>query len=150
MCSVENCEKPKHARGMCPMHYQRNRLTGSVKSPAPGDRERFLSHTRIEGSCITWTGNLYAQGYGRFCANSKQYRAHRYSYEMFVGPIAKGNVVHHMCRNRACVNPAHLESVTQAANVAEALDYRNVHRGNIEALPFAASFYVEALTDLVK
>jgi hypothetical protein len=43
-------------------------------------------------------------------------RAHRFAYELLVGPIPEGLVIDHLCRNRRCVNPAHLEPVTAEEN----------------------------------
>lgn len=57
-------------------------------------------------------------GYGRIRMGGVQIGAHRISYEAFIGPIPDGLEIDHLCRVRSCVNPAHLEPVTQAVNTA--------------------------------
>lgn len=79
-------------------------------------------------SCWPWTGNIGADGYGR--TSSKTTRlAHRFTYQLFKGPIPDGHVIDHTCHDpdtctlnnacphRSCQNPAHLEAVTIAVNI---------------------------------
>lgn len=77
---------------------------------------RFVEKTRREGECIIWTAYVNETGYGKFRADGKSVRAHRYAYELEVGPIPVGLVLDHLCRNTRCVNPAHLEPVTLREN----------------------------------
>jgi hypothetical protein len=69
-----------------------------------------------EDDCWEWSGVLLANGYAIFQTNGTRVLAHRYSYELHVGPIPDGLVIDHLCRNKKCVNPEHLEPVTQAEN----------------------------------
>ena len=83
--------------------------------------DRFMAKVCIaeESGCWQWTGALKANGYGSFCAggrNSVTY-AHRWSYEHHIGRIPDGFHIDHLCRNRACVNPGHLEPVTARTNL---------------------------------
>lgn len=72
----------------------------------------------IDG-CWNWTGSKLPSGYGRLSHRRlKQSKlAHRLSYEFAYGPIPGGLHLDHLCRNRACVNPLHLEAVTVEINV---------------------------------
>jgi len=56
-------------------------------------------------------------GYGTIVVARRTIRAHRASYEAFVGPIPDGLDLDHLCRNKPCINPAHLEPVTRAENL---------------------------------
>lgn len=81
----------------------------------PDRRELASVFSRIsvdENGCWLWTGCLTGKGYAAYRGNG----AHRFTHEWFVGPIAAGLEVDHLCRVRRCVNPAHLEAVTGLVN----------------------------------
>lgn len=67
--------------------------------------------------CLLWTGGLTVDGYGTFHFAGRLWRAHRWLMERGYGPIAPGLVIDHLCRNRRCVRPSHLEIVTITENV---------------------------------
>jgi len=69
----------------------------------------------LEG-CWLWTSSLDTKGYGRLHIGDKLRVAHRLSYEHWNGSIPEGLQIDHLCRNRNCVNPQHLEAVTQTVN----------------------------------
>ena len=85
--------------------------------------ERFFNKVMPEpnSGCWLWTGAMNNTGYGAFWFNGRITKAHRASYELFVGKIPDGLQLDHLCRIRCCVNPEHLEPVTGSENVKRGL-----------------------------
>lgn len=70
-----------------------------------------------ETGCWEWQGATQRNGYGVLRRKGKNFRAHRYYYQLERGPVPAGMDLDHLCRNRACCNPAHMEVVTRAENL---------------------------------
>lgn len=83
--------------------------------------ERFWSKVRTPSGpceCWEWIGHKDKNGYGLFdVTHYKRVKSHRYSYEMLTGLIPNGLVIDHLCKNPSCINPTHLEPVTQRENI---------------------------------
>ena len=77
--------------------------------------------------CWLWIGATTNE-YGRFNVAGINRKAYRVAYEALVGPIPNGLHVDHLCRQRCCVNPAHLEPVTQAENTRRGASGANMAR----------------------
>lgn len=80
--------------------------------------QRFVSKFSVceESGCWEWNAAIQYKGYGWFNPSGKPTTAHRFSYQAFIGPIPPGLHIDHLCRNRKCVNPGHLEAVAPEVN----------------------------------
>lgn len=89
-------------------------MTYAPRVYGAGRYERFVNKVEIdrETGCWNWTAHTLS-GYGQLDHRA----AHRFSYEHHIGPIPDGLQIDHLCRNRRCVNPEHLEPVTQRENI---------------------------------
>jgi HNH endonuclease len=86
--------------------------------------ERLLSRVIFEdeafpeNGCWFWTGALTDRGYASFSSGYKSYNAHRWLYQWKYGPLPATLQLDHLCRNRHCINPDHLEPLTQKEHSA--------------------------------
>ncbi len=93
-------------------------MPGAKRFPMPKDLvDRWWLRVRVrEDGCWEWIGARWRLGYGKFNVGERRVAAHRFGYEMLVGPIPEGLDLDHLCRNPWCVNPDHLEPVTRTEN----------------------------------
>jgi len=100
--------------------------------PQYTDFSRFWSKVSIgtPSQCWLWTAFIGDGGYGQFSQDGKLQKAHRVAYTLLVGDIPVGLTLDHLCRTRSCVNPNHLEPVTQRENLlrGEGLIGRNARK----------------------
>lgn len=132
LCRNKTCVNPNH---LAVATAEENTRRTSVKDAPPKTvysrrvpkwlpkNQRILDFINVDDNgCWIWD-NLRPNGYGYLCVGKKTVSTHRYFYEQFVGPIKYDLVIDHLCRNKACCNPEHLEAVTQQENT---LRYRRL------------------------
>lgn len=153
-CTVDGCTAPMFGRGMCGKHWDRWRKHGDPHQVAfimGDDVARFWSKVDRRGptECWPWSAPS-ANGYGQMSIGADgMVAAHRYAYELIVGPIPEGMTIDHMCHNedvtcpggdvclhRRCVNPDHFETVPSAVNTSRAHEQ---HRRHLEWLALHTS-----------
>lgn len=84
------------------------------------DSSNFWRFADQSGDCWIWVGRSMSNGYGRFSHKGRDWLAHRLAYTLAKGDIPAGLVIDHLCQNKMCVRPDHLEAVTQKENVQRA------------------------------
>jgi hypothetical protein len=125
-CSVEGCERAYYGNGFCGMHRQRWLKSGDpliVSQIRGDDHRRLMSKVTVVPETGCWVVDLWKGArYGRVVYKGRKWLAHRAFYDLLVGPIPEGLTLDHLCRNTPCVNPEHLEPVTQRENNLRADD----------------------------
>lgn len=106
------------ARKLCRPCYNKAWNAGSIREHAKiTPRESFETRIIRSPKCWIWDGTKNGYGYGIFLMpGERPVRAHRYSYELYVGKIPKGKIIMHTCDNPPCVNPLHLKVGTRGEN----------------------------------
>jgi len=132
-CTVPDCERPSESnRGWCKSHYNRWARTGDVGTSVFRNHPPFILAPAVTrfvrmfdagepSECWVWRG-AKVMGYGCLRVDGKVTLAHRFSYELFIGPIPAGLHIDHLCVNPPCVNPTHMEPVTAAENTRRAAE----------------------------
>lgn len=129
ICSFPGCGRKLCAKGLCNTHWAQMSRHGKLTSILTEDtiEDRFwklVQKGETQDDCWLWlgpeTGKFAAagkQGYGQLYWQGKKWMAHRLSYVLLRGNISNETQLDHLCRNRMCVNPDHLEPVTQRENI---------------------------------
>jgi hypothetical protein len=119
-CDIASCDRPHRANGLCSTHYSRVRRRGSVDDPVELTLDAMLWRyigSAEPGACWDWQGSRTNLGYGQLMLRKKTLLAHRVAWQLIRGEIPAGLQLDHLCRNRGCVNPDHLEPVTVRKNI---------------------------------
>ena len=90
--------------------------------PLENPHIRFWTKVNVNhpSGCWIWYGAVGKNTYGNFTIKRKNILAHRYAYEYFNGKIPKGMTIDHLCKERICCNPKHMEVVTMSENTKRA------------------------------
>src|SRR6185369_9168336 len=127
ICDIEGCGNKHLANGLCSSHYQRlykhERLHLIVRHDLTTVERLQEKITINENGCWIYTGRLTPKGYVHVRHSEEQGKmrfGHVIVWEEAYGPVPEGLELDHTCKNRACLNPDHLEPVTHAINVQRA------------------------------
>lgn len=117
---------------------------GASVEPMPSGNRLVLMDSRVAGprklnnklkieissnGCWNWRATVKPDGYGMiYISGRKSQKAHRFFYEKLIGPIPTGLCIDHLCRNRCCVNPTHLEPVTHKENTLRGIGLTAVNK----------------------
>lgn len=101
-------------------HREKGWVTGMPRKYRKGHHTRLSGETivRDANGCWVWQLGLAKDGYGSKWTPSGSVVAHRWYFEQTYGPIEEGLTLDHLCQNRACVNPDHMEPVTLRENIS--------------------------------
>lgn len=129
---------PLKGRKQTPEHIAKRAAAYPKSRRLIDPKQKILSKVIItESGCWQWLGSVFKKSSGSYGqirigrrGENKMLRAHRFSYEVFVGKIPEGLCLDHLCRNTLCVNPKHLEPVTHTENMKRGFSANKTHCKN--------------------
>lgn len=125
LCAEPGCSNPRSPKagyGLCVHHYNQHRKDGATETLMPihlrtaTAEEKFFRYTVASKSCWWWEGPTNENGYGVLTHDYQDTYAHRWIWDHLVGTIPEGMTIDHLCTNKRCVNPEHLEVVSRSVN----------------------------------
>lgn len=134
----ERCQREGKVKSLCPRHYSQVRNYGHIRSIQPltghgltADARfaRFIKTGGHDRQCWEWSGATTKGGYGTF-DHDTTHNAHKWAWERFVSKVPAGYQLDHICRNRRCVRPSHLQLVTVGKHSELGVDQRKLAKNN--------------------
>lgn len=143
-CTVNNCKNNQKAKGLCSAHWYQNHYIGKLSTPRNQVKimDRIMDQVEKTDYCWNWTGRKAGKkenSYGQIYYNGRQQMVHRIVYEEIFGTLNAEDTVDHLCRNKFCINPDHLESVPLRENVKRMWAYRSIINENRRLIDFIDS-----------
>jgi hypothetical protein len=144
VCSIDYCTSRVNSHGLCVTH-DRQRRQGIPFRPVLRRRASGSLADRLwarvtrgtDEQCWEWNASGDQYGYGSFVFEGVRWKAHRAAWTVTRGPIPPGLVVDHKCHNPACVNPGHLQVVTQKQNNENLLGARSHSRSGVRGVSWS-------------
>jgi hypothetical protein len=138
-CEFSGCVNNAQAKKLCGAHWRQQRLGKKLK-PLVNQisvLDRLLPQVEKTTDCWIWKGRVSGKrGYPQISVSGKQLMVHRVMYEELVRPLSNLETLDHLCRDRKCVNPDHLEPVTLRENVQRMHVYRSLIEENLRLVAF--------------
>jgi hypothetical protein len=97
-------------------------------------KARLLRQSIDSNGCRVWLGGKGSTGYGYIKIDHSQRLVHRVAYEVYKGAIPEGYQIDHLCKNTSCINPQHLEAVTQRENILRSNSFAAINSKKTECI----------------
>ena len=145
ICQFEGCNNQTRRNGLCDGHSQQIKKHGQLTKLNKTSVDRFLDKVNFTEGCWEWNGSTKSTGYGKIMINKKTVSAHRFSYMLYNGSIPDGMIVRHLCHNKACVNPQHLEVGTHKENTQDSVVDGRMSHGERHPKAKLTKYQVDAI-----
>lgn len=148
-CSFAGCVNNQLAKKLCGAHWRQQSLGKELtvlSNQIPILDRLYKTITKTE-YCWEWTGRVSGKnGYPQISLSGRQVMAHRVIFEELIRPLIPGETIDHLCRNRVCVNPEHLEAIPLRDNVKRMHAYRSLLTENTRLVDFIESLGYDSTT----
>jgi len=141
-CSFPSCVNNQISKGLCGAHWRQQRLGKELTtlSNQVSILDRINKNIEKTEYCWSWNGRVSGKkGYPQISLSGKQVMVHRIIFEELVRVLEPGETIDHLCRNRLCVNPEHLEAIPLRDNVKRMHAYRSLLSENKRLVDFIES-----------